>query len=340
MQTCIACHSDNIKKDGDIEGYIQGSMYGVYSCLGCETKWSSPHVSDDRVYNLIYSHKADVPGYMRYGVYATDVLTKRSPLQHLSLQEETYYGVVKSVRTHVSKRGKILEVGCGLGYMTHALSKAGYEAIGLDISSEAINQAKEKYGDKFVCENFFNFKGVEGGYDAVCMLELIEHVEDPSKYIEKALSLLKPDGIIIITTPNRDWYTEDSLWGSDLPPVHLTWFSEKGMKKLAEKSLCTASHTSFIFYNLMYGSILKPSSAPQVNPSFFTRSGEPLFSRYTHSRAYELTNRLYLYTLLKGVQKFVHKAKELLIILISPHRISLTRSHTQCVVLHSYDVSR
>lgn len=334
METCIACSGDDVLKESQIEGYVQGSYYTVFSCLSCATKWVSPHGEDSAVYNLIYSND-DTPGYMRYKEYAKEILHSYNPLKFLALKEEMYYSVSKSVKSNLKKGEKILDVGCGLGYMTYALVQAGYNATGLDISEEAITQAKEKYGNYFACGDFFTFDGVEGGYDAICMLELIEHISDPKKYIKRAIELLSTTGVLIITTPNRSWYPEKSLWETDLPSVHLTWFSEKGISLLANRVQMTAKFFHFTFYNLFYGTLLKPV-APNFNvrKSFFSKNGNPLYPRYTKSQLRIKAEKLGIYNVLKKIHNIINKLHDFIRVVRSPSSLCLTKSNIICVTMY------
>jgi len=337
MENCIACGNSHILNEGKIEGYIKNSFYNIFLCLDCDTKWVSPHVEDFTVYNLIYSKK-DTPGYMRYNDYSEEIIHSINPLRFLKAKEEMYYGVIKSIDKEVKNGGTVLDVGCGLGYMTYALVKGGYKATGLDISDNAVKEASKRYGNYFLCKDFFSFNGTEGGYDAICMLELIEHVSDPKKYIEHAITLLNPKGILILTTPNRSWYPHGSLWETDLPPVHLTWFSEKGIELLVKKLNFSLYFFSFSFYNIFYGTVRKPLIVSNfARESFFTENGTPLYPRYTKSRIRLITEKIYIYKLLKTFQLLIYKCGEFLEILLSPNSLCLKRTAIICAVIKKSD---
>jgi hypothetical protein len=61
--------------------------------------------------------------------------------------------------------------------------------------------------------------------------------------------LLTPNGRVIVTTPNRDAYDADVVWETDPPPVHLSWFSEEGIRRLASRAGLTASFVDFSEYS-------------------------------------------------------------------------------------------
>lgn len=335
MDKCIACNGV-IKKDGKIEGYIQGTFYEVYSCEKCQTKFADPHKVDTVVYEYIYKNSADAPGYMRYHQYADEVLNKRNPLRWLASQEHVYYGVVQNL----PRKGRVLEVGCGLGYFTYALAKSGYDVQGIDVSHEAVAEANRRYGDYFSAQDFFEMSsGQYGLYDAVIMVELIEHVEDPERYLSHAQSLLTTDGVVIVTTPNRSWYgNELVLWASDLPPVHLTWFSELGLTTLSERLGYKARLASFSKFNLLHGSIVGPSGGAQVNPPFFTSEGEPLFSKFVHSKMYYLTRKLRVYESFKNLIGWKNRVLELGDWFIGGRNLSIKQASCMCVILKRTDI--
>jgi SAM-dependent methyltransferase len=331
MEKCVACGSIEIKKDANIEGYIQDKFYDVFSCSKCKTKWSDPHTVDNIVYDYIYKNSEDTPGYMRYSQYARDVKDYRNPLKFLAKQEHVYYSVVKSL----PKKGKILEVGCGLGYFTYALAKSGYDVVGIDVSAEAIDEANTRYGNYFKHKDFFSLSAGEGKYDVILMIELIEHVDNPKRYLEHAKTLLAENGRLIVTTPNRSWYGDNVIWSSDLPPVHLTWFSEDGMKLLADDVGYKSTLVPFTEFNLLYGSILAPNENTKINSPFFKNDGTPLFAKFVHSRMYYLTKGLGIYDLLKRVISIYQKIKEFLLVAFTSRRMSVKRSSCMCVVLEA-----
>lgn len=328
--TCVACGSKDLKSLGEIEGYIQGGRYAIISCEACSTHYSDPHKSSEEVYEWIYKNRKVAPGYARYSQFADAVLDTRKPLAYLARQEDMYFAVAAEIRRNVPKGGSILDVGCGLGYLTYSLRKAGYGAIGLDISEEAITNARRAYGNFFMREDFFNLNP-STKYDAVCMLELIEHVEDPHAYIAQAKKMLKPGGVLIVTTPNRSWFSKSDIWNTDLPPVHITWFSEHGMRNLFSQHELEACFFDYSRYNVLYGSLLKPVSAQGVRPPIFSKRGILLTTLYAKSPARVSAERFGVYGLLKFGMNGIKKMKGFICAIAHPGRVSLKQSGTICI---------
>jgi SAM-dependent methyltransferase len=227
---CKICNSESKKTYENLEGYIQGKFYDLYECQECKVSFCDPMKSDDFVYESIYKQAEKVPGYNRYYHFARQVLKEKDPLNYLANSENMYWAIKKSLENNFQdkKNIKVLEIGSGLGYTTYALNKSGYSCVGIDISKEAVERAKEKFGDYYVAADIFEAsKNIKEKYDAVIMTELIEHVESPVDFIKEAFKFLKDGGKLIITTPNKSFYPSGTIWKSDIPPVHLYWMGEE-----------------------------------------------------------------------------------------------------------------
>lgn len=117
---------------------------------------------------------------------------------------------------------RILDLGCGQGWFTERLASVG-DATGIDLSPEGIAAAQVRRSDiKYLAGNVYEAPLPTNYYDIVVSQEVIAHVEDQAKYIERAAEVLKAGGHLIITTGNR--YVIDRLgdvgWVKQ-PPQHI-----------------------------------------------------------------------------------------------------------------------
>ena len=98
-----------------------------------------------------------------------------------------------------------LDVGCGGGLMTEALARMGGTVTGVDAAPEnvAVAQAHadaQELAARYVCADV---AAMEGEFDLVTSMEVVEHVEDPAAFIQALAARLAPGGLMILSTPNR-----------------------------------------------------------------------------------------------------------------------------------------
>ena len=102
----------------------------------------------------------------------------------------------------------ILDVACGAGYGIDHMIKAGARsAIGVDISMESTRYAKDWYdsgnGVCFICADGINLPFVDNVVDIITSFETIEHVEQYDRLLAEFNRVLKVDGLLICSTPNK-----------------------------------------------------------------------------------------------------------------------------------------
>ena len=227
---------------------------------------AAPTHSDPGVYDAIYAVPGGPPGYDRNFQYARRVAHRKDPLGYLASRQDAFWGVRKALESIGARR--VLEVGCGLGYLTYALRRAGYDAVGIDFSSEAIAKATRSYGDFYECRSVESYAAAsQERFDAIVMVEVIEHLERPVELVAKALPLLSAQGAVIVTTPNRSFLGDGECWVTDLPPVHLWWFSEDSLQTIGHRLNCRVQFIDFGDYNARHPVLFhyKPPLEPMLD---------------------------------------------------------------------------
>ena len=111
-------------------------------------------------------------------------------------------------KKHVLEDLKILDIGCGGGIASEPLSRMGAKLTSIDESKKLINIAKihakaMRLDIKYKHSNIEEILKNKKKYNVVLALELLEHVKNVSYFCEVLSKLIKPNGIIIISTINR-----------------------------------------------------------------------------------------------------------------------------------------
>jgi SAM-dependent methyltransferase len=244
-------------------GYQAGETWRVAECGRCDVQFAAPLTPGDAIYERIYQHARTLPGYSRYAWYASQVATKRHPLEWLAAQEEMYAFIAAELALRgPAGTGQVLEVGSGLGYLTYAMHAAGYQARGLELSSRAVEAARRRFGDLYAVHDISRADPVVDGADVVVMTEVLEHVTDPAALISSLARLLRPGGTALVTTPNKSAAPRNAYWLTDNPPVHLWWFSESTLRQLGARAGLQVS----------FG-VTAPRTVRPALPSYFDATG-------------------------------------------------------------------
>jgi 2-polyprenyl-6-hydroxyphenyl methylase / 3-demethylubiquinone-9 3-methyltransferase len=98
-----------------------------------------------------------------------------------------------------------LDVGCGAGLLCEPLARLGAQVTGVDAAPELIAAAREHAGGQGlpIVYRACGVEEVEGRYDLVTAMEVIEHVASPGSFLRSLAERLAPGGLLILSTPNR-----------------------------------------------------------------------------------------------------------------------------------------
>ena len=136
----------------------------------------------------------------------------------------------------------VLELGCAHGGFVYLLNMAGYDATGLELSPSVVQFAQQTFSVPVLCGPLEEQKLPHNSIDIIVLMDVIEHLPDPLATMQQALSLLKPDGIIIVQCPcypegvsHSEMLADDSPFlGMLIANEHLHLFSKSSIRKLFE----------------------------------------------------------------------------------------------------------
>jgi SAM-dependent methyltransferase len=206
LSVCVAC-----------AGRLREWRDGIAVCASCGT-----------------SHRpaaATAPELEQHYADYYDVVPDLSPLTELRLSSWA-----ESLLPYRST-GRILEVGCGVGHFLTAARKVGFETWGTEISSSALTRL-QALGFDVRRGDLPDLRLPDEHFDAVVLFEVIEHLPDPGRYLQECRRLLRPGGLLLLTTPNFDSLSRRLLgarWRV-VDPEHLVLMTPRGMQALLQRT--------------------------------------------------------------------------------------------------------
>ncbi|HEY3799052.1 MAG TPA: class I SAM-dependent methyltransferase [Caulobacteraceae bacterium] len=175
-----------------------------------------------------------------HGTYAPDY--SADELKHRRLISAQLLAAIAAGRGDAGP-GRLLEVGCGEGWMLEAASAAGWDVRGLDFSEDGLRRfhpellPRATFGDAF--ENLDRLIDAGDAFDAVVMEHVLEHVRDPEALLARLPRVLRTGGVAAITVPNDFSPTQLAAQAADaidrdfwvVPPQHLNYFDAPSLTR-------------------------------------------------------------------------------------------------------------
>ena len=125
----------------------------------------------------------------------------------------------------------VLDIACGTGYGCDKIATNAKLIIGVDISSDSIKYAREHYKKdnmRFILDSATNSElFTKGQFDVICSFETIEHLtkEERVKYLQNLKSWLNPNGLLLLSTPNK--LITSPFTKKPLNPYHVIEFEQE-----------------------------------------------------------------------------------------------------------------
>lgn len=224
---CPICSGENFKKIFFMKEICAWNQrrYSLYKCLNCKNVRPFPLPYLDK-------NKLKIYGEENISFYENKerkiLFESKEYLNYLKHFKE-YNFLFK--KYHVS--GKLLDVGCGSGHLLMIAEKNGLSVEGLEVSKEQVRALSKR----FKVSNL-NLEEIKKKYDVLTMNHVLEHIENPKKFVNSFSKRVKKGGFVIIAVPY--------FWGV-LPQIlrtrwygtgrgqHLNFYSIKSFKILFKK---------------------------------------------------------------------------------------------------------
>ena len=133
------------------------------------------------------------------------------------------------------RSNRLLDVGCATGEFLLAARTQGWNVYGVETSPPAAAQAQRLSGATVHVGTLETADFPDGNFDAITMWDVIEHLQDPRAYLQESARLLRPGGLLSITTPNirsLAYFLLGPAWRPVGPNDHLYYFAPRTLARL------------------------------------------------------------------------------------------------------------
>lgn len=174
------------------------------------------------------------------------------------------------VAANLVRHKVVLDIACGEGYGCAILSETAAHVTGVDIAEEAILHATDRYvkGNlNFLPGSCTSIPLGDSSVDCVVSFETIEHHDQHEEFMLEIKRVLKPDGFILISSPDKEFYSDQRAFTN---PFHVKELYEADFQKLIKKHF---TQHSFFSQRIVFGSLILPSKEPAPAHSFILSDG-------------------------------------------------------------------
>ncbi len=239
--------------------------FQVVRCTACNLWYLNPRLAADVAAAYYESDEYFSSGDVGYGDYAAQESSLRTGFRALLARLE---------RLRVTG-GRLLEVGCGYGYFLDESRKYFDERIGIEPSPAAAHAAGKLTGA--IVLTSIDELPTEKTFDFVFASHVIEHIYKPVSFTKQLIAHLRPDGVIVYTTPDMNSFWRKLMgqrWPSFKYPEHVSFFDSDTLPRLFDCAGAISPRRIRILDRFPLSEILAKIKLPA--PGFSARIDAPI----------------------------------------------------------------
>lgn len=209
----------------------RGEERKVFFCCRCELGILDSKISAEELKKFYAAEYRQSPKLTSHGNPA-ELFSTFAPLQ---------YNRLRLLRPYLTKKTKLLEVGCSAGMFLYQVKKQVGEIVGIDFDVTSAKYAAQKCHCQIYTTDITETPLPKKYFDIIVALQTLEHVEDPRQFILNLKEYLRPGGTIMIEVPNlydvlAHVYNLPNHYKFFFHAAHLWYFTEKSLTKLMADS--------------------------------------------------------------------------------------------------------
>ena len=247
---CPVCHSAHIDPLLTVKDHsVSKEEFVVWQCRDCTLRFTQDVPDEDSIGP--YYESAD---------YISHSNTNQGLLNQLyqNVRKFTLRQKAKLVASHTKEKGRILDIGAGIGAFLSVMQERGWEIKGIEPDEGARKKAADLFG--ILLEDPAALAALpKGEYDAITLWHVLEHVHQLHPYIDQLKNLLSPGGKIFVAVPNytaADSEAYRNYWAAYDVPRHLYHFSPRSIEKLVQQHGLKLAAKKPMWFDAFYISLL------------------------------------------------------------------------------------
>jgi 2-polyprenyl-3-methyl-5-hydroxy-6-metoxy-1,4-benzoquinol methylase len=228
--THIPC---NVCDSSDSENLYEIAGYSIVKCKKCDLVFVSNQPTSEELkkfYNERFHSEEWYNKFPQLGNFNYFSKTNR--------EKEGFASYINDIKKYKST-GKIIDIGCGDGWLLKHAMDFGFDVYGVEPSINAFKEAKKRLDENIFNSVLEDMCFDSNFFDIAISIGTIEHIKKPFLLLNEINRILKKDGLLVLQTPNIDSYLakhQKAKWDQFTPPGHLYYFSPKTLKRLLEKA--------------------------------------------------------------------------------------------------------
>ena len=249
IDSCPVCGKSDFRNKLVVEDRtVSHESFAIVQCAACSFQFTNPRPNEAEISkyyesDAYVSHNSGAAGLINRAYKVARFFTMRRKV-----------GLLNKL---APRRGQLLDYGCGTGHFLAAAKSAGWQVSGLEPNARAHEEASRRLGQPVGQESLSSFQ--PGTFDAITLWHVLEHVHLLNETLAQLITLLKPDGVLLIAVPNvesLDAQHYRELWAAYDVPRHLYHFAPKTMAQLLKKHKLTIRQTLPMPLDAYYVSML------------------------------------------------------------------------------------
>lgn len=224
--------------------FLSNEEFEIHKCLHCGLLFTEPRPAKNKLQEYYkseeyYSHQENKTGFIPRIYEKVKSINLKNKLRMAT------YGMGK---------GRVLDIGCGVGDFLHVMENKGWETTGIEPSADAIAIAKTRMNAQLFAPEDIDKLGDES-FDLITMWHVLEHVDDLKNEIAHLERLLKKGGRLVLALPNfksydANYYKEH--WAAYDVPRHLNHFCRQSIDNVFKNSQLTLIKTDKLVWDAFY----------------------------------------------------------------------------------------